>query len=63
MAVGLKILTVLFAASFLGVGMVVLPAHPVTQPAYSCVVVTQECLTEDPMDLLMSKMLPNMYGP
>jgi hypothetical protein len=60
MAVGLKILTVLFAASFLGLGLVVLPAHPATEPAYSCFVTTKECLTSNPMDLMMSKMMPTM---
>jgi len=65
MVLGLKILSVLFISSILGLAIVVLPSHPITAPVYGCFVETKECLDGNPVETMTSKMMPTMsyYGP
>jgi len=62
MALGLKVLVILVVACTFGLGIVITPTAPQTASAYSCFVVTHECLeTRDPVDL-MSKIFPDMLS-
>jgi hypothetical protein len=60
MTLGIKVLSILVVACSFGLGIVILPAAPQTASAYSCIVVTHECLdSRDPVDL-MAKMFPDI---
>ena len=64
MALGLKVLAVLFTALFVVIAVVVLPSHPLVERAYRCFVNMGECLTNVPTESMTSKMIPTMsyYG-
>jgi hypothetical protein len=64
MALGLKVLAVLFAALFVVIAVVVLPSHPLTAGMFRCFVNVGECLTNGPVGLTTSKMITAMsyYG-
>jgi hypothetical protein len=56
MAVGLKILIVLFMMSFIAIGIIVLRTNPNTAPTFECFMVSGGCVTADPTDLVQNMM-------
>lgn len=64
MALGLKVLAVLFAALFVVIVVVILPSHPLTSGTFRCFLNVGECMTNGSAGLATSKMITTMsyYG-